>query len=203
MVESPATSSPSGVKQRPPSKAMRPLSPASSAPSPGLARNRSKNSIVEECEAASPVGSDCKRRRYTSSPVRPWKTPSPAVEQATAGVTASVGTGPPGAGSGGGGGGGGGGHGSPHTTPASNLLRHISVIRETPIGFHRPPDTSILKPQVVTAPYHAHPAHHYHHLVDPYAAAYHLYKNGSGTGAPMTGATAPASAGHSHPWGYN
>ena len=161
---------------------MRSHSPSSSAPSPGLVRNRGSaksSTTVEESEPASPSGGDSKRRRYTSSPVRPWKTPSPAVEQ------------------------GGPGHSSPHPTPASNLLRHISVIRETPIGFHRPADSSILKPQVVTPPYHPHAAHHYHHLVDPYAAAYHLYKNGSGTAGPMAGATAPASTGHSHPWGYN
>ena len=176
------TSSPSAPKARAIAKVMRSHSPSSSAPSPGLVRNRGSaksSTTVEESEPASPSGGDSKRRRYTSSPVRPWKTPSPAVEQ------------------------GGPGHSSPHPTPASNLLRHISVIRETPIGFHRPADSSILKPQVVTPPYHPHAAHHYHHLVDPYAAAYHLYKNGSGTAGPMAGATAPASTGHSHPWGYN
>lgn len=113
-----------------------------------------------------------KRRRFNSSPVRPWKSPSPPTV-----CSVPVGS-------------------SEVANSASNLLRHISVIRETP---------PILKPQVVAPTYHPH-AHHYHHLVDPYAAAYHLYKNGSASGPPMTAQPAPpvpSSAAHHH-WGaYN
>ncbi|KAI1291745.1 Protein trachealess [Halotydeus destructor] len=132
-------------------------------------------------------GPDSKRRRFTSSPVRPWKSPSPHNSNpSTPGHDHSQ-------------------SGSPQVTPsASNLLRHISVIRETP---------PVLKPQVVTPPYHAHhhhAAHHYHHLVDPYAAAYHhLYKNGApggGMSAPATPSATASATGHhhSHHWGaYN
>lgn len=125
-----------------------------------------------------------KRRRYTSSPVRPWKSPSPhfisnSTTLCTLNSTNTSSTGPNG---------------------ASNLLRHISVIRETP---------PILKPQVVAPSYHPHhhPAHYHHHqpLVDPYTA-YHFYKNGGAPGTGMTTATASpgsASAPH-HNWGaYN
>lgn len=125
---------------------------------------------------ASPVDANpsesAKRRRFNSSPVRPWKSPSPP----------SVCPVPVGA---------------SEANSASSLLRHISVIRETP---------PILKPQVVAPTYHPH-AHHYHHLIDPYhPAAYHLYKNGSATASPMTAQPAPpvpSSAAHHH-WGaYN
>ncbi|RWS31803.1 protein trachealess-like isoform X5 [Leptotrombidium deliense] len=121
-----------------------------------------------------------KRRRFTSSPVRPWKSPSPPSSNQTMVDSDANGS-------------------SQASTPASNLLRHISVIRETP---------PILKPQVVAPTYHPHAHHpaHYHHLVDPYAAAYHLYKNGGGPATGMTTAAAaqsPASAPHHH-WGaYN
>ncbi|RWS15018.1 protein trachealess-like isoform X5 [Dinothrombium tinctorium] len=131
----------------------------------------------------SPLGQNnnevAKRRRFTSSPVRPWKSPSPPSTNAMVE---------------------GDGNGSSQAnTPASNLLRHISVIRETP---------PILKPQVVAPPYHPHAHHpaHYHHLVDPYAAAYHLYKNGGGPGTGMTTASTPPSstAAPHHHWGaYN
>lgn len=117
------------------------------------------------------VSEGAKRRRFNSSPVRPWKSPSPP-------PVGQVGSSPP-------------------SNSASNLLRHISVIRETP---------PILKPQVVAPPYHPH-AHHYHHLVDPYAAAYHLYKNGGnggGMGAPAAAPNGPSPAAHHHHWGaYN
>ncbi|CAG2170226.1 unnamed protein product, partial [Oppiella nova] len=133
---------------------------------------------------ADAIASDsAKRRRFNSSPVRPWKSPSPppppnVCQQVVVGAGVGLG-------------------GQESANSASSLLRHISVIRETP---------PILKPQVVAPAYHpAHHAHHYHHLVDPYAAAYHLYKNGSG-GPPMTAQPTPAvpsTAAHHH-WGaYN
>ena len=108
-----------------------------------------------------------KRRRLNSSPVRPWKSPSPPTSSVSANVSESS-----------------------ANQPGPNLLRHISVIRETP---------PILKPQVMTpSPYHA---HHYHHLVDQYAAAYHLYKT-SPNGTPITPQTSTNQNSHStHHWG--
>ena len=109
-----------------------------------------------------------KRRRLNSSPVRPWKSPSPPsivgnVTPATAESNANQ-SGP-------------------------NLLRHISVIRETP---------PILKPQVMTpSPYHS---HHYHHLVDQYAAAYHLYKT-SPNGTPISPQATNPTPHSAHHWG--
>ncbi|KAH7645241.1 neuronal pas domain protein-like protein [Dermatophagoides farinae] len=113
--------------------------------SPRLASSHSSSSPMES------PSDNIKRRRMNSSPVRPWKSPSPpnnsmgniVVPSSTANESTVSSTSP-------------------------NLLRHISVIRETP---------PILKPQVMApTPYHAH--HPYHHLVDQYAAAYHLYKTG-------------------------
>jgi hypothetical protein len=147
----------------------------SPSPSPPVSRplrpeKQSSNSPVSG-SPASPAG-DCKRRRFTSSPVRPWKSPSPAEQSEESG--------------------------NPHpSTPASSLLRHISVIRETP---------PILKPQVMAAAsyHHHHAAHHYHPLVDPYAAAYHLYKAAPAPTGAMTAGAAAATAGHPHHWaGYN
>ncbi|XP_054155449.1 protein trachealess-like isoform X2 [Oppia nitens] len=127
-----------------------------------------------------------KRRRFNSSPVRPWKSPSPpnvcqtVPQPVPPGSVTTIGT-----------------TSSEAISSASSLLRHISVIRETP---------PILKPQVVAPTYHPH-AHHYHPLVDSYAAAYHLYKNGTGGGPPMTAQPTPAvptAASHHHHWGaYN
>lgn len=149
-----------GVAKRPKLRSVSPPTPTQTRPppppdSPGSPHN----------------GADHKRRRFTSSPVRPWKSPSPQSNSSDPAATAQV-------------------------TPASNLLRHISVIRETP---------PILKPQVVPPAYHVpHAAHHYHHLVDPYAAAYHLYKNGAGPAGTAAPPTATSAAGHSHHWGaYN
>lgn len=139
--------------------------------SPPTARPvRGEKASSSAASPVSPTASDCKRRRFTSSPVRPWKSPSPA-DQTHEDAT-------------------------PHTTPASNLLRHISVIREVP---------PVLKPQVMAASYHHHhTAHHYHPLVDPYAAAYHLYKSTPAAGNTMTAGAAAASTGHPHHWGsYN
>lgn len=133
------------------------------------------------------VNEGAKRRRFNSSPVRPWKSPSPPTQVShithqTNQTGASGGS--PGTGS----------NLNVNVNSASNLLRHISVIRETP---------PILKPQVVPPAYHP---HHYHHLVDPYAAAYHLYKNG-GTGGVMAASSHPTPTGPSpathHHWGYN
>ena len=109
-----------------------------------------------------------KRRRLDSSPVRPWKSPSPPPPHSQPISTST--------------------EVNPNSAP--NLLRHISVIRETP---------PILKPQVMTpAPYHPHP---YHHLVDQYAAAYHLYKTGP-NGTTMAPQNNPSSAPHpTHHWG--
>lgn len=154
--------------------------------------------------SASPNG-DQKRRRFTSSPVRPWKSPSPQPMTSEHHSLQHHSMGSP--------------CGGGNSSSASSLLRHISVIRETP---------PVLKPQVVAPSYHHqipahhHPHvpthHHYHHLVDPYAAAYHLYKNGAPVPSnPMTGGTtaitgsspaaaaaAAVSAGHPHHWGaYN
>ncbi|KAF7489442.1 Protein trachealess [Sarcoptes scabiei] len=90
-----------------------------------------------------------KRRRLNSSPVRPWKSPSPQ-PNSSGSILGAGNT-----------------NESNLSNNSPNLLRHISVIRETP---------PILKPQVMTPnPYHP---HHYHHLVDQYASAYHLYKTG-------------------------
>lgn len=146
-------------------------------PTPSRSARQSEAASHPDSPDSAHNGADSKRRRFTSSPVRPWKSPSP---QSNSSIEP-----PPGV--------------VPQVTPASNLLRHISVIRETP---------PILKPQVVAPSYHVpHAAHHhYHHLVDPYAAAYHLYKNGAGQTGAMTGAppTATSAAGHSHHWGaYN
>ena len=153
-------------KQRTPPRLSR--SPSSSPPVTRPARHDKQSSSSSAGSPASPTG-DCKRRRFTSSPVRPWKSPSPADHPHD--------------------------DGTPHTTPASNLLRHISVIRETP---------PILKPQVMAASYHHHAAHHYHPLVDPYAAAYHLYKSTPSPGGAMAAGAAAATAGHPHHWGsYN
>lgn len=113
-----------------------------------------------------------KRRRLNSSPVRPWKSPSPPTPGGLGQSTVSSAD-------------------SPNSNSSPNLLRHISVIRETP---------PILKPQVMTPPTY-HPHHHYHHLVDQYAAAYHLYKSNPSQPpsaiAPQTGTTPP----HHHHWG--
>lgn len=104
-----------------------------------------------------------KRRRPNSSPVRPWKSPSPPSSNVPPACESN------------------------HTS-SPNLLRHISVIRETP---------PILKPQVVTASsYHAHP---YHHLVDQYAAAYHLYK--TGPSAAQIGSQVNPTPSNAHHWG--
>lgn len=181
-------------------------SPAST-PTPS---NTGVNSRIQEKSnngSSSPNG-DSKRRRFTSSPVRPWKSPSPQPMASDMHLHHSLQHHSMGSPSGGG-----------NNSSASSLLRHISVIRETP---------PILKPQVVAPSYHHqipahhHPHvpthHHYHHLVDPYAAAYHLYKNGAPVPSnPMTGgastitgsspaaaAAAAVSAGHPHHWGaYN
>lgn len=113
-----------------------------------------------------------KRRRMNSSPVRPWKSPSPP-NNSMGSVIGSSGT-----------------NNDSSVNNSPNLLRHISVIRETP---------PILKPQVMTpSPYHA---HHYHHLVDQYAAAYHLYKTGP-NGRPISpqNNTANVSPHHAHHW---
>ena len=192
------------------------------SPAPSGSNNKSKavnnksGQDDEEPSASATAGS--KRRRFTSSPVRPWKSPSPSP-----GLSAehphnaypnhhhaidSDGQESP----------------SPSATSAS-LFRHISVIREAPMP--------ILKPQVVSYPHvhsgavghHHHPqitpahhhqlahhqlnpAHHHHHhhhhpayhpLVDPYlvdAAAYHLYKNGTPTAATghMSGSSPPSAS---------
>ncbi|XP_074604189.1 protein trachealess-like isoform X2 [Brevipalpus obovatus] len=188
--------------------------------------------------------SDCaKRRRFTSSPVRPWRTPSPpAVDLHSPSSTSMMGSSsrplhglspscssssshspsssspittnhhhqppppPP--------------HPShlshpshpshPHHHHQSNhLLRHISVIRETP---------PIVKPQILPPPYHhTHHPHphtaHYHPLVDPYSAYFkdytHLYKNGGNLPTPTAPSTNPVAGPphhhhHHHPWGaYN
>lgn len=145
-------------------------SPSCSPPTIRVTRGEKQSSSSSAGSPASPV-SDCKRRRFTSSPVRPWKSPSPSDHHPHEEST-------------------------PHTTPASNLLRHISVIRETP---------AVLKPQVMAASYHHHhTAHHYHPLVDPYAAAYHLYKSAPPSGNTMTAGATAAATGHPHHWGgYN
>lgn len=104
-----------------------------------MSRNR-----VGHCTSPPEHRSESKRRRLNSSPVRPWKSPSPPT--AAGSIVVSTGE-------------------SSASQTGPSLLRHISVIRETP---------AILKPQVMApSPYHA---HHYHQLVDQYAAAYHLYK---------------------------
>lgn len=110
-----------------------------------------------------------KRRRLNSSPVRPWKSPSPPSTVGNVTVTSADGN---------------------ANQSGPNLLRHISVIRETP---------PILKPQVMApSPYHA---HHYHHLVDQYAAAYHLYKT-SPNGTPISPqASNPTPHSAAHHWG--
>lgn len=187
-------------------------SPAST-PTPNQGRNQQEKSSNG---SPSPNG-DPKRRRFTSSPVRPWKSPSPQPMVANELHHHSLHHHSMGSPTGGGN----------NPSSASNLLRHISVIRETP---------PVLKPQVVApssyhhhqipahhhhVPHVPHPSHHhYHHLVDPYAAAYHLYKNGTpGPSGPMTGggvataitgsspaaAAAAVTAGHpAHHWGaYN
>ncbi|XP_053203805.1 protein trachealess-like isoform X3 [Panonychus citri] len=211
----------------------------------GIVANNNNSSSSSNLNIMGNSSIDCsKRRRYTSSPVRPWKSPSPPSSESP-GVGVTVGSN-------------GlanivGGHNlmsSPSSpgacgSPASNLLRHISVIRETP---------AILKPQVVapTAAYHAHhiphhthpnphhthqhhqhthphvhphshayhqsppppissqqqqqppppphpPSHsthpHYHHLVDPYTAAYHIYKTGGNHGGPGVSQTATVTPG--------
>lgn len=148
-----------------------------------------------------------KRRRFTSSPVRPWRSPSPAGGDIHPSAGRPPGLSPVNAAS---------VPASPASSSsnspsnASNLLRHISVICETP---------PIVKPQVVPSYHHAHhpPAHHYHHhpLVDPYTAYfkdYHIYKNGGNLNVSST-PTAPVSGPHHHhhhphhphhPWGtYN
>lgn len=155
-------------------------------PSPLITTNGSPDSSMSGSNDMS------KRRRYTSSPVRPWKSP-PSHSSDTSSTLCTLNT-----------------SNTSSTRPnsasasasASNILRHISVIRETP---------PILKPQVVAPSYHTHPHtahyhhHHHHHLVDPYTA-YHLYKNGGAPGTGMTTATAsPGSASvPPHNWGaYN
>lgn len=176
-----------------------------SSPSPASTPTPSNSGVRSQEKSrnglTSPNG-DSKRRRFTSSPVRPWKSPSPqpmANELHHSLQHHSMGS-PCGGG---------------NSSSASSLLRHISVIRETP---------PVLKPQVVAPSYHhqipAHhhphvPTHHHYHLVDPYAAAYHLYKNGAPVPSnPMTGGTpaitgsspaaTAAAAGHPHHWGaYN
>ena len=148
-----------------------PRTPSSSPPTTRPSRHDKQSSSSSAGSPASPA-SECKRRRFTSSPVRPWKSPSPADHSVTE-------------------------EGTSLASPASSLLRHISVIRETP---------PILKPQVMAASYHHASHHHYHPLVDPYAAAYHLYKSTPAPGGPMAAgaAAATASTGHPHHWGsYN
>ncbi|KAJ6216958.1 hypothetical protein RDWZM_008115 [Blomia tropicalis] len=126
--------------------------------------NISRNRVTHSASPLEQRAENIKRRRLNSSPVRPWKSPSPPppVSSAESNVNAT----------------------------GSNLLRHISVIRETP---------PILKPQVMApSPYHA---HHYHHLVDQYAAAYHLYKS-SPNGAPISPQSGHNTTPHSaHHWG--
>nr|XP_027198196.1 protein trachealess-like [Dermatophagoides pteronyssinus] len=136
-----------------------------------LSTTTTTNSRSSPMESSSENINIIKRRRMNSSPVRPWKSPSPPPPPPNSNsMVNNVIQQPPSSTS------------SNHestTTSSPNLLRHISVIRETP---------PILKPQVMTSttPYHhPHHAHHhhphphpYHHLVDQYAAAYHLYKTG-------------------------
>ena len=137
-----------------------------------LSSTTTTNSRSSPMESSSENINIIKRRRMNSSPVRPWKSPSPPPPPPpnSNSMVNNVIQQPPSSTS------------SNHestTTSSPNLLRHISVIRETP---------PILKPQVMTSttPYHhPHHAHHhhphphpYHHLVDQYAAAYHLYKTG-------------------------
>ncbi|OTF83327.1 neuronal pas domain protein-like protein [Euroglyphus maynei] len=127
--------------------------------SPRLASSRSSSSPMES------PSDNIKRRRMNSSPVRPWKSPSPPNNSMGNVVPSST------------------SNESTISSTSPNLLRHISVIRETP---------PILKPQVMApTPYHAH--HPYHHLVDQYAAAYHLYKTGP------NGAANPISSPNSNP----
>lgn len=165
------------------------LTPKSCTPTPSPPPSQQKNSvnvqesahsnhsaqIVSNGSPGSPptvsASEIAKRRRFNSSPVRPWKSPSPPPSVGSVNSVSSP----------------------PSSNSTSSLLRHISVIRETP---------PILKPQVVSPAYHPH-AHHYHPLVDPYAAAYHLYKNGSAGHAGGMGAPATPSGHHQH-WGaYN
>lgn len=126
-----------------------------------------------------------KRRRLNSSPVRPWKSPSPPPPPPLSSavppsVTPTLPVGGVLAPDGTG--------SSVGGNPPNKLLRHISVIREAP-------------------PIHYHPHHHYHHLVDQYAAAYHLYANGPSAPPSIGPQHGPSNAnmqGAAHHWGaYN